>query len=490
MLIGPAGAGKSTWAAANFEPSQIVSSDALRAAVGESEHDQAASSDAFAVLEDIVRRRLRRRLTTVIDSTGLDAPSRASWRAMARDVGVPAVAVVVTAPPAEVRRSNRNRARVVPDQVVSAQLRTFEEVRSTIEHEGFDLVITADRPARVVPKPIFHATAPSATPIPEPVGDSLGPTGLRFGLQVQHFGGPGGPAGLADRLADIARAAEAAGFTSLWVMDHFRQIPQVGPAWADLPEAYTALGYLAGVTSTIRLGTLVTGVTYRNIGLVAKAVATLDVLSGGRANCGIGAAWFRQEHEAYGYRFPPARERLDLLEDALQVLPLFWGKGTPSFEGKAISIPEAMCYPRPLQERIPILVGGSGERRTLRLVARYADACNLFGDVASVERKLAVLHRHCAAVGRDPATVEVTHLATTLVGRDHAEVDRLVGALKPKRQSAERFAASVNAGTVDEQVARFRSLATAGVQTAIVSLADLTDSEPVERFAAVIDAFR
>ena len=156
--------------------------------------------------------------------------------------------------------------------------------------------------------------------------------------------------------------------------------------------------------------------TFRNVAHLGKIVATLDVLSGGRAVCGLGAGWFEAEHAAYGIPFPPARERLDLLEDALRLLPLLWGKGAPAFEGRRISVPEALCYPRPLQEHVPILVGGSGQRRTLRLVAQYADACNLQGEPDAVRAALAVLHRHCADVGRDPAEIEVTHLSTIRIG--------------------------------------------------------------------------
>ena len=234
---------------------------------------------------------------------------------------------------------------------------------------------------------------------------------LEFGLQVSRFGFPDHPASTAAALADVARAAEEAGFTSIWVMDHFLQIPQIGREWEDMLESYTTLGYLAGVTERIRLGTLVTGISYRNIAHLGKILATLDVLSGGRAMCGLGAAWFEREHKLYGWDFPPLAERFDRLEDALELLPLLWGPGSPRFEGRTLTVSEAVCYPRPLQERIPIMVGGSGEKRTLRLVARHADACNLVGDVDRVRHKLAVLREHCAAEERDPAEIEVTHLA-------------------------------------------------------------------------------
>jgi F420-dependent oxidoreductase-like protein len=255
-------------------------------------------------------------------------------------------------------------------------------------------------------------------------------------------------------------------------MDHFLQIPQIGREWEDMLESYTTLAYLAGVTERIRLGTLVTGITYRNIAHLAKIIATLDVLSGGRAMCGIGAAWYEREHRLYGWEFPPLRERYEQLEDALELLPLMWGPGSPSFKGRTLEVSEAICYPRPLQEHIPILVGGSGEKRTLRLVARHADACNLFGDLDTVRHKLAVLRQHCDAEGRDPAAIEVTHFALA----------RVVG--------SEQQRSGTGAGTVEEHIGRCRELAEAGVQTEIVGLSDAEGAASVARFADVIAAFR
>ncbi|MCW3066608.1 MAG: serine/threonine protein phosphatase, partial [Solirubrobacterales bacterium] len=298
------------------------------------------------------------------------------------------------------------------------------------------------------------------------------PVTLDFGLQVSRYDFAGHPASTRPTLAELARAAEDVGFTSLWVMDHFLQIPQVGREWEDMLESHTTLGYLAGVTERIRLGTLVTGVTYRNIAHLAKIVATLDVLSGGRAMCGLGTGWFEREHALYGWELPPRAERYELLEDALELLPLMWGPGSPRFEGRTVTVSEAICYPRPLQERIPILVGGSGERRTLRLVARHADACNLFGDPGTVRRKLAVLHEHCAAEGRDPAAIAVTHLGAA----------RVIGSGEPR--------AGQGAATVDEHVGRYRELAEAGVQTAIVGLSDTEGPDSVRRFRDVVAAFR
>ena len=273
-------------------------------------------------------------------------------------------------------------------------------------------------------------------------------------------------------------------------MDHFLQIPPVGPEWHDMLDSYTTLGYLAGVTETAKLGALVAGITYRNVAHLAKIVATLDVLSGGRAICGVGAAWFEREHRAYGWEFPSVKERFALLEDALQLLPLMWGPGSPSFEGRVLQVPEAVCYPRPLQEpRPPIMVGGSGEKRTLKLVARYADACNLFGDVATVRHKLEVLRKHCADVGRDVSEIEVTQLSSALAAPSRSELSETIERLRPERMSPEAYAARSNAGTIEDQIGRFRELAEAGVQTIIVNLPDLGGTEPVERFAEVIAAF-
>jgi len=187
--------------------------------------------------------------------------------------------------------------------------------------------------------------------------------------------------------------------------------------------------------------------------------------------CGIGAAWFEREHRLYGWGFPPRADRYARLEDALELLPLMWGPGAPRFEGRTLTVPEAVCYPRPLQERIPILVGGSGERRTLRLVARHADACNLFGDPDTVRHKLAVLREHCAAERRDPAAIRVTHLAPA----------RVIAAGEER--------SGRGAATVEEHVGRCRELAEAGVQTAIVGLSDADGAASVRRFADVIAAF-
>ena len=255
-------------------------------------------------------------------------------------------------------------------------------------------------------------------------------------------------------------------------------------------DSYTALGFLAGATTTVRLGVLVSGITYRNPAHLGKIVATLDVLSGGRAICGLGIGWFEKEHTAYGWEFPPVADRYALLEDSLQMLPLLWGPGSPSFEGTVLNVPEAMCYPRPIQDPIPIMIGGSGEKKTLRLVAQYGDACNLFGDSATIAHKVEVLAAHCLEVGRDPAEIEITTLSTVLIAPDRRSLNAEVDRLRPSNATADAFAARVNAGTAEDHIGRFRNLTEAGVHTAIINMPDLSSTGPITAFAPVIEAFR
>ncbi len=255
---------------------------------------------------------------------------------------------------------------------------------------------------------------------------------MDLALHVADFTGFGAPEHVPAGLSATARAAEDAGFTTLTLMDHWFQMDALAPATDPMLEGYTTLGYLAGRTERLRLGLLVTGVTYRHPGLLAKTVATLDVLSGGRALLGIGAAWYEREHLGLGVPFPPVAERFERLEEALAICGQMWGEEVGPFAGRHHRLAETLCVPRPLQAagRLggpPVLVGGMGERKTLRLVARYADACNLFDagpDV--VAHKLAVLDRHCEDVGRDPA--EVTR--TVVTGTDPlADPDAFVAAM-------------------------------------------------------------
>jgi F420-dependent oxidoreductase-like protein len=496
VLVGVAGSGKSTWAQTNL-PDVVVSSDVLRAVVGEGTHDLRASADAFELVDQIVERRLRRRLTTVIDSLGTDAARRERWRASAAQHGVPCVAVLFDVPAAQVRRQNRARPDRVPDAVVRSQLAGWASVMAQIATEPFHAVHRADPaalvPAALVPAGLVPAGLAPAAPVrslrpdAHPGSDGPGFHRLRFGLQIPRIDWSEGAAVVGERLRNTARMAERVGFDDIWVMDHLRQIPLHGPPWADILDSWTTLAHLAACTERVRLGTLVTAVTFRNVVQLGKIVATLDVLSGGRAECGLGLGWYQDEHAAAGIAFPTVGKRYALLEDALQLLPRLWGPGAKPFEGAVLRVPDTTCYPRPLQAHVPITVGGSGERRTLRLVAQYADACNLFGDETSVQRKVAVLHEHCRAVQRDPAQVRVSHLSTVMVGGDAVQVRELVDLTRTPRMSAERHARAVNAGTVDQHVQRVERLRAAGATHMIVSLGDLTaTSDAVERYGRVI----
>jgi F420-dependent oxidoreductase-like protein len=237
---------------------------------------------------------------------------------------------------------------------------------------------------------------------------------MKLGIHFFNYTGlDGGAPAFARHLADTARAAEAGGAEIFTVMDHWFQMESVGRSEDPMLDAYTSLGYVAGVTQSIRLATLVTGVTYRHPGLLAKIVTSLDVLSGGRATLGIGAAWYEREHLGLGVPFPPMGERFERLEEALQICRQMWSDDDGPFDGRHFQLAETICSPRPLQQPSPpILIGGSGERKTLKLVARYADACNLFGaDPDVVAHKLEVLAGHCADEGRDIATIEKTIIA-------------------------------------------------------------------------------
>jgi len=476
VLVGPGASGKSSWAARQFRAEQIVSSDQLRAMAGAGADDLATSDDAFALLDQIVAMRVARGLTTVVDTLGLDRARRAGWISLARAQEVACVAVAFDTPAAQCRERNRSRPRPIPASALTQQLKSWAATRPGLAGEGFTQVI-APAPVRVVRTPFVGATQAAARQREAPVG-------LRFGLHIGAFNPPGGAPGLRAWLRELAVGAEAVGFDAVYVMDHFRQIPQIGRAWDDFLESYSTLAYLAACTQRVQLGTLVTGITYRNVAHLGKIVATLDVLSGGRAVCGLGLGWFAAEHAAYGWPFPPVGSRYDLLQDALELLPLLWGPGSPSYRGRVLDVPEATCYPRPLQEHVPVIVGGGGERRTLRLAAQYADAANVMGDLATVARKADVLRAHCLDTGRQ---VRLTHLSTVLVGTDRREVDQRVEAGRPRGRGSQAYAVSVNAGTIADHVGRFRALCDAGVGEVMLRLADPQSLQPL---AEVIAAFR
>ena len=277
---------------------------------------------------------------------------------------------------------------------------------------------------------------------------------MELGLHIPNFTYPGGPATLADDLTRIAAAAEEAGFTRLSVLDHVFQIATIGPAELDMLEAYTTLGFLAARTEKVQLLAWVTAVTYREPGLLAKAVTTLDVLSKGRAWLGIGAAWNGEEAAGLGLPLPSTAERFERLEEALQICLQMWHDDDRPFQGRhyqlarTLNSPQSLTRPHP-----PILIGGMGERKTLRLVARYADACNLF-PTPQVPHKLEVLRRHCEAESRDYDEIEKTCMFSFDVGEGGAKVGALIG--------------------------RLRWLAGMGIQTVIGSVKDVDRLEPLE----------
>jgi len=284
---------------------------------------------------------------------------------------------------------------------------------------------------------------------------------MKIGLQVASFTWPGGPARIAGTLAQIARAADDTGFHSLWVMDHFFQIGMLGPPEQDMLEGYSTLGYLAAVTRKIKLGTMVTGVIYRYPGILVKSVTTLDVLSGGRMYFGIGAAWNEQESKGLGVPFPPLGVRFELLEEALQIAKQMWSGSEAPYRGKHNQLERTLCVPQPLSRpHPPILVAGGGEKKTLRLVAKYADACNLYGPVETVGAKLAILKQHCADLGRDYGSIEKTALGTV--------------ELAPGKSSA------------GEVIAQCKALAAIGVQHVIFNMPNLHEMKPLEIFGREI----
>ena len=233
---------------------------------------------------------------------------------------------------------------------------------------------------------------------------------MKLAIHYPNFTLPGGPEAMAPMIAATARAADEGGCSVFTVMDHWFQMEQLATAHDPMLEGYTTLGFLAAHTSRITLGLLVTGVTYRHPGLLAKIVTTLDVLSQGRAQLGIGAAWYEREHLGLGVEFPPVSERFERLEEALQVCLQMWSDDEGPYKGKHYQLAETICVPRPIQQpRPPILIGGGGEKKTLRLVAQYADACNLFrNEPAQIQHKINVLNQHCEDLGRDPSTVHIT----------------------------------------------------------------------------------
>jgi F420-dependent oxidoreductase-like protein len=290
---------------------------------------------------------------------------------------------------------------------------------------------------------------------------------MRMGLQVPNFTWPNGQSHLGADFAQVVDRAEGAGFYSMWVMDHFFQIRNVGPAENEMLEGWSALSFAAGRTKRIRLGTMVTGVTYRFPGILVKTATTLDVLSQGRSYFGIGAAWNEQEHVGLGVPFPPLAERFGRLEETLQIALQMWSGDTKPYEGKYYHLARLLNSPQSVQRpHPPILIGGSGERKTLLLVAKYGDACNIFARLGKdvLQHKLEVLREHCQAVGRPYEQIEKTTLDVVHITRDG-------------RNGTMNAAAAID---------YFGNLASLGIDQAIFSMPNVTEAEPFEVLATQI----
>ncbi|MGN6377925.1 MAG: LLM class F420-dependent oxidoreductase [Gaiellales bacterium] len=302
----------------------------------------------------------------------------------------------------------------------------------------------------------------------------------RLGLQISSFTYPDVPdAELFAHIADIAVTAEESGFDSVWVMDHFYQIAVNGPSEHPMLEAYTLLAGVAARTRQVSLGGMVTGVTYRNPAMLAKIVTTLDIVSSGRAILGIGAAWNDEEHRGYGFEFPPLKERFERLEDALQICRAMFTETEATVHGRHHHVERALNYPRPIRPGgPPILVGGSGERKTIPLLARYADACNFFGDVDTVRHKVDVLERSCEEIGRDPAEITKTRLGSLVIADSSASAERKAESLLAAGLPPARLSTAVR-GDPDAVLEQVDAFLEAGMDGLLFNLPDVYDLETV-----------
>ena len=494
VLVGASGSGKSSWAARHYRRQEVVSSDELRAVVGSGTSDLDASAEAFELLNLIVAARVRRGLTTVVDTLGLDPSRRQELVELARRDRLPAVVVVFDTPAATCRQRNAARDRPVPARVLGGQLQRAATARHDVQHEGWDRVVVVggtDDPSlpgqeTVGPVQASDRADPRAhRPSPAAGSSITAPTRgvLDVALQVSRFPWGADPAGW---LRDVALAAEEAGLAGIAVMDHLIQIPQVDRAWEPIPEPWVTLGLLAGLDTRLRLGTLVSPVTFRAPGITAKAAATLDVLRGGRAFGGVGAGWWEREHRAFGLAFPPVADRMDMLEAGIETMRALWAAGTKPFAGEQISLPETTAYPRPVSD-VPVIVGGAGERRTLRIAARLGDACNVPSDAERLRHRIAVLRSHCEEVGRDPGEVAVTGLAVPGVGADREDAWNKV-ARRGGRTVAPVYARRHHAGTANDHAERYRQLAATGVSTVFLALPDLAGPDDVLALAKLTSA--
>jgi F420-dependent oxidoreductase-like protein len=302
---------------------------------------------------------------------------------------------------------------------------------------------------------------------------------ITLDLHLPNFNYPGtGPDQVFERLVEIATTAEESGWSSVSLMDHLHQIPPVGPEENWMFEGSTMLAGIAARTSKVTLGLLVGGVTYRNPALHAKITTTLDVISGGRAWHGIGAAWFEGEHQAYGFDFPPIAERFERLEEALQIARAMFTEERATVSGKHFRADGALNNPKPIRGDIPIMIGGSGERKTLRMVAQYADGCNLFGDVDRTRHLLGVLESHCDRLGRDPAEITKTRTGTLAIAPSHEQALEKIEQLRRAGASEQRLATTM-VGDPDEVAEQAQAFADVGIEGLTFSMADSHDLETV-----------
>ena len=311
---------------------------------------------------------------------------------------------------------------------------------------------------------------------------------IRMGLQIPSFTYPGvGTADLFETIAGIAVTAEKSGFDSVWVMDHFYQLPLIGSPDENMFEAYTLLSAIAARTERVRLGCMVGGMTYRNPAFLAQQVSALDVISKGRAIWGIGAGWFEQEHLEYGYEFGTFTDRFEKLEEGLQIIKSMFVEHQTTFAGKWFNVTNALNVPKPVQAGgPPVLIGGSGEKKTLRMVAQYGDACNVFGNPDQIRHLMGVLDGHCAALGRDPKTICRTRLGTLMLGRTHeeaqAKLSARLGGAKVEDLPADlqlRVKNQFLVGDADTVAEQVTALLDAGLDGLIFNMSDAHDLDAV-----------
>jgi F420-dependent oxidoreductase-like protein len=311
---------------------------------------------------------------------------------------------------------------------------------------------------------------------------------ITLDLHIPNFNYPDvGPDEVFDMLVQIATTAERSGFSSISLMDHLHQIGPVGPPENWMFEGSTMLAGIAARTSTLTLGLLVGSVTYRNPALAAKITTTLDVISRGRAWHGIGAGWFEEEHNAYGIEFPTLKERFERLEEALQITRSMFTNEQTTFAGTYFSADGAFNNPKPIRGDIPILIGGSGERKTLRLVAQYADGCNLFGDPDRAKHLLGVLEGHCETVGRDSSEITKTGMGQVAIAPTHEAAQAKLQPLRDRGVPEERLAGMI-VGDPDTVGERAQAMADVGIEGMTVSLPDVHDLEAVELVGQALGA--